>query len=156
MMEADQELRNQLTGDNASNVLLVLRMNAADMQHAARMKEIVEQVGWPVKTMVGADGAFAAWLLVQHADLDPQFQERCLALMEQALREGEAEAKEVAYLTDRVRVNTGRPQVYGTQFHTVDGVLVPRPLEDPEHVDERRKHVGLGTMEEYTKTMRGG
>ncbi len=156
MMAADQELRNQLSGQNASNVRLVWKMNALDMQHTARLKEIVEDVGWPGKSIVGEDGALAAWLLVQHADLDPKFQEQCLKLMEQALREGEVAAKDVAYLTDRVRVNQGRPQVYGTQFHTVNGLLVPKPIEDPERVDERRRHVGLGTMEEYTKDMRGG
>ncbi len=44
---------------------------------------------------------------------------QCLLLMEQAVSKGEASAKDYAYLLDRVRMNQGRPQVYGTQFWRV-------------------------------------
>ncbi|MGD2109344.1 MAG: hypothetical protein PVI86_08115, partial [Phycisphaerae bacterium] len=53
-----------------------------DRRHTARMKEIVAGHGWPTRTAVGSDGARAAWLLVQHAGLDPGFQRKCLTLME--------------------------------------------------------------------------
>jgi hypothetical protein len=39
----------------------------------------------------------------------------------------------------------GQPQVYGTQF--MNDKLVP--IEDPRHVDERRKAVGLGPLSDY-------
>jgi hypothetical protein len=117
------------------------------------MKEILAQVGWPTKTLVGERASTAAWLLVQHADLDPAFQKQCLPLLEKAVANGEGSAKDLAYLTDRILVADGKPQRYGTQFHTVDGKLVPRPIEDEAHVDERRASVGLGTMAEYTEQM---
>jgi hypothetical protein len=55
--------------------------------------------------------------------------------------------------TDRILVAEGKPQRYGTQFHTVDGKLVPRPIEDEANVDARRAAVGLGTMAEYNEQM---
>ena len=61
----------------------------------------------------------------------------------------------MAYLTDRVLVAEGKPQRYGSQFFTVDGELKPRPIEDEANVDARRKEVGLGTMAQYTKLMKG-
>src|SRR5262245_16811487 len=60
-----------------------------DEANTARMKEIVEKYGWPGKSIVGADGAFAAWLLVQHADADPDFQAYCLELMKEAFESNE-------------------------------------------------------------------
>src|SRR5262249_44571300 len=115
----------------------------------ARMKAIVAQHGWPGKRMVGATASHTAWLLVQHADADTRFQHDVLGLLEKAHARGDVDASDVAYLTDRVLVHDGRPQRYGTQFHDVDGTLVPNPIEDPAHVDERRATMNLGPIGEY-------
>ena len=123
------------------------RARGADARHRARMKEIVAANGWPGRKLVGEDGAKAAWLLVQHADRDRAFQKQCLALLEKVVKAGDANGKELAYLTDRVAVAEGRKQTYGTQFSGSD----PDPTEDEENVDERRKAVGLPTMEEYRR-----
>jgi hypothetical protein len=34
--------------------------------HTARLRAIVSQYGWPGRSLVGEDGADAAWLLLQH------------------------------------------------------------------------------------------
>ena len=60
----------------------------------------------------------------------------------------------LAYLTDRVHVNEDKEQIYGTQFHMVDGKNVPRPIADAANVDKRRNDVGLGTLSEYARRMR--
>ena len=58
-------------------------------------------------------------------------------------------------LEDRVRAFEGRPQYYGTQYDwDENGQLGPLPIEDPEHVDERRRSVGLGPLEENTRRIR--
>lgn len=95
------------------------------------------------------EGANQAWLLVQHADADPAFQERVLVLMQAAVAEGEASGSDLAYLTDRVRRAQGKPQVYGTQFQEVDGVLQLQPVEDLAQLDARRAAVGLESMAAY-------
>jgi hypothetical protein len=64
---------------------------------------------------------------------------------------GQAHRADIAYLTDRVLVNTGKPQVYGTQFQSEGGIRKPRPIRDPENVDERRNEMGLTTLAEYTE-----
>ena len=61
----------------------------------------------------------------------------------------------IAYLTDRVAVNEGRPQRYGTQFTLVDGKMVPQPIENLDELDERRADMGLQSMAEYTQHMEG-
>jgi hypothetical protein len=128
-------------------------MGEIDKRNTAWLKEVIDRRGWPGKSLVGADGANAAWLLVQHADQDRAFQKRCLPLLAAAVKKGEATGAQLAYLTDRVRVGAGEKQVYGTQFRTVDGKLEPQPIEDEANVDRRRKEVGLPSLAEYRKQM---
>ena len=111
-----------------------------------RLGEIVERHGWPTFTLVGKDGAKAAWLLVQHADLSPKFQRKCLDLMTKCTRD-EIFPDDLAYLTDRVLLAEGKNQVYGTQFTMANGKCKPRPLEDEANVDqteERRRPAAAG------------
>ncbi len=147
MREVDQKMRSAEDDGWDDDV---------DRKNTDAMKEIIGQIGWPTTSKVGNDASRAAWLLVQHADHEPQFQERCLVFLKEQT-EGEVRLQDVAYLEDRVRVNTGRPQPYGTQFRETrnpDGQVVaygPRPIEDPERVNERRAAMGLEPLEDYTE-----
>jgi hypothetical protein len=67
------------------------------------------------------------------------------------MQDGQARPDSYAYLYDRVAVAEQRPQRYGSQYGA-DGT--PEPIEDPDHVDERRKAVGLDTMAEYDLQMK--
>lgn len=129
---------------------LTAKMKAADEDNTRWLQGVVEKQGWPTNTLVGTDGANAAWLLVQHADRDPKFQRRCLDLMAR-LPAGEVSQSNLAYLTDRVLLAEGKKQRYGTQVTVVDGKWAPRPLEDEANVDKRRAAAGLSPLAEYIK-----
>ncbi len=60
-----------------------------------------------------------------------------------------------AYLVDRVKVNMGQKQVYGTQMelNKEQTSYVPKSVNDPDKLNERRANVGLGTIESYIETM---
>ncbi len=154
MVNEDQKWRRQFRSQNALHTDAVEKLRAVDARNTARMREIVDTYGWQMKSMVGAGGAHSAWLLVQHADRDVAFQRRCLTLMRALLEIDEVHRQDVAYLTDRVLCNEGKPQIYGTQFHLVSGNSQPRPIEDAENVDKRRLEIGLPTLEEYREIMR--
>lgn len=142
MSEEDQTMRKSSMWDSS-----------VDIENTKRMKEIVTQIGWPTISKLGEHASDMAWLLVQHADLDHQFQQICLDLMK-AQPAGEVKPSNIAYLEDRVRVGEKRPQLYGTQFYVdQEGTFGPQPIEDPDHIDERRRAVGLGSMAEYTRIM---
>jgi translation initiation factor 6 (eIF-6) len=101
---------------------------------------------------VGKEASHLAWLIVQHADHDVEFQEKCLKLMKQKLKEKKIDPIEVAYLTDRVRVNKGKKQIYGTQFYlNKNGKLIPRPIYDKKNLDKRRKKLDLGILRNIEK-----
>jgi len=167
--EADQEMRKsfkrwvdeqRLAGaadvadlsdeKKAENEKLMKTFQAVDLENTAWLQGIVEKHGWPTISLVGKEGAHAAWLLVQHADMDRKFQRRCLDLMV-ALPKDEVSQSDFAYLTDRVLLADGKNQVYGTQLQVVDGRLKPRPLEDEANVDKRRSEVGLMPLAEYLR-----
>ena len=120
-----------------------------DQERTDRLAEIVEEHGWPTIDLVGEDGASAAWLVAQHSDLDPGFQEEALEHMRAAVEDEQADPTELAYLEDRVALNGGRPQTYGTQIGCVDGRAEPAELAEPESVEERRAEVGLQPLDEY-------
>jgi hypothetical protein len=67
---------------------------------------------------------------------------------------GEASPAQLAYLEDRLRVNAGQAQLYGTQFRYTGGKLTPHPIEDPCRLDERREHVGLEPFADYEARVR--
>jgi hypothetical protein len=149
----DDALRTELLELRDADQAFRAHMNELmEEEHArsARIREIVAEHGWPGRSLVGDDGASSAWLLAQHADHDPEFQARALELMRAAVEAGEADAGELAYLTDRVLVAQGRPQLYGTQFRHGG----PQPIEDPEHLDERRAAVGLEPFADYATRFR--
>jgi hypothetical protein len=129
---------------------IAVRMGKVDKANLQRLKEVVAEHGWPGRSLVGADGARAAWLFVQHADSDVAFQRRCLDLVLR-LRRGEVDPELVAFLTDRVLVNEGKKQRYGTMLRREDGKLVPKPIEDEANVDKRRGELGLPPLEEYLR-----
>jgi hypothetical protein len=52
-----------------------------DRARTERLKWIIAQYGWPTFDLVGEDGADAAWLIAQHSDLDPEFQQEALNLI---------------------------------------------------------------------------
>ena len=124
--------------------------NSLDIKNTNEMKKIVKKYGWLTYDLVGFTAAKGAWLLVQHADHDVEFQKKCLELMKEAVRKNQASKEDLAYLTDRVFVNTGKPQLYGTQF----GKKNPIPIKDKKNLDKRRVEMGLGKFKEYKNFMK--
>jgi hypothetical protein len=125
-----------------------------DTANTEWLNDLVDTSGWPGRSLVGKDGAKAAWLLAQHADQGRDLQRKFLDLLRAAVAAGEAEARDLAYLEDRVRVADGRPQLYGTQFQGRGEDLAPCPIEDPGRLDERRIAAGLQPFAEYEATLR--
>lgn len=134
----------------AEYTTVIEKLQSEDRKNVQWLKEVVSRHGWPGKSLVGSKCAHSAWLLVQHADSDREFQQTCLAKME-ALPKGDVEARDIAYLTDRILVGTGQKQKYGTQTKLKDGKAVADPIDDEDHVDERRKALGLEPLKEYLK-----
>lgn len=150
---SDVETRARLAADGALFDGYNPEMQAVHDANAAMLRAMIEQDGWPDAARVGEDGAEAAWLIAQHAIAQPDFQRSCL----DALGNSDAPAWQAAMLEDRIRVHEGRLQLYGSSFDwDADGVMSPRPIEDPDGVDQRRAAVGLPSLAEAIERHRAG
>jgi hypothetical protein len=144
MAELDQTVRQRLADEGVLHEGYHPEMEAVHVRNAARLRTIMETHGWPSEAEVGKQGSEAAWLIVQHAIGEPDFQRACLGLLWAAADAGTAPAWQAAMLEDRVRMFEGRPQVYGSQLETgANGIVRPYWLDDPDHVEARRRSVGL-------------
>jgi hypothetical protein len=154
----DQTIRKELIskGVEKPDQSILARMQAIDADNTKRMRAIVGQYGWPTPEFVGRDGAEAAFLLVQHAEL--AFQKEMLPLVENAYKTGGLSGQSYALLLDRVRVREGKPQIYGTQakrfeeWQNREPVL--EPIEDEANVDRRRAELGLPPLSDYRKALK--
>lgn len=169
-MAVDQRLRRQLLSMRGEEEAMHRKLLAAGERYqgyparleqvhkrnAERLRRILDKHGWPCATLVGADGADAAWRVLQHAVIKPEVMRKALPLLEAAAGQLEVSPARTAELEDRIRALEGRPQRYGTHLDwDEDGSLSVWPaLEDAESVDERRQAAGLPPLEEALRSQR--
>jgi hypothetical protein len=136
------------------NLSLWNRACRVDADNVAWIKGEVRARGWFEISRYGADAEKDAWLLVQHADHDNALQSEVLGVLDKLRLKGETNPKSFAYLYDRVAINAGRPQRYGTQGGCKDGERFTSPLENPDTVDRSRAEVGMTSLAEYNALFR--
>ena len=162
----DQQVRTAWVADNYSNTA-GKALKSVDAGNLAWLKTLVSQHGFPTVKQVGKEGIEDAWMLVQHATADPAFQTRVLRKLTTLMKAGAISKQDYALLDDRVQVEQGKPQIFGTQFYVpndkngkpisnADGTLDlrMRALEDPRHVDQRRASMGLMPLMDYKCMLR--
>jgi len=157
MKESDQQLERHIVDNDpqARTASFYARKERAQGANTKRCEEIFQKIGYPDESMVGDEASRAFWLLVQHSDSDPAFQERVAEAMKPVVLRDQARADLLALLTDRVRVNTGRLQIFGSQvvYDTRTGQALPKQIEDGQQVDQRRAEVGLEPLWVYLNEM---
>lgn len=155
LKKADLELRDKLIASGQLGEGYHDAMAHLHNEHARILGEIIDAIGYPTIHQVGKEASEAAWLVIQHTIGQPAFMKRCARLLAQAVQEKQADPKHLAYLTDRIAVLEGNPQRYGTQFDwDSSGELSPHFFDELDLVNERRKALGLSSLEEQTAVIR--
>jgi len=151
MRNEDARIREQLVATGELFEGYNPTMEQVHLRNAAELEQMINEHGWLGKSLVGADGAEAAWLIAQHAISLPDFSRKCLRLIQQAVTDNEAEPYQAAYLHDRISFFERRPQRYGTHSDWNEaGAMEVWTLEDEEKVNEHRAAVGLQPLESLT------
>jgi hypothetical protein len=119
------------------------------MENEKDLYRLLEVYGWPTASAVTEVAAAGAALIINHSDHETRL--RYFPLLEEAFLKGEAQPLRYAKMRDRLLVEGGMEQLYGTQWHFEGSRKVPWPIEDPEHVDRRRADIGLGPLHVYLK-----
>jgi hypothetical protein len=162
MAAVDQKWRQQLQhfahshlADTALENHLRRSLEQTVSANTAALKLIFDHYGYPGVQEIGAAGTEHLWWLIQHADADPALQRRALMLMREQYLHQNISGQYYAFLQDRVLVNNGEKQWYGTQM-LLNGdstSFEPRPVLEPEKLNERRAALGLGPIEEYVQLL---
>jgi hypothetical protein len=118
-------------------------------ENLKRLEQIITDYGWPGISLVGRRAANTAFLVIQHATLE--MQKKYKPMLMAACNRGEAEWDALALMIDRIEVNEGRPQIYGSQvtYKEDKGIYEPFPIVDEHNLDKRRKEVGLDPASIY-------
>jgi hypothetical protein len=155
----DQPFKQKYSEDEKAEFqkFFLSRFQAMDARNTNELKRLLKIYPWFKISEFGKVTDKQAWILVQHADMDPEFQKSVLAILTKLVPLRETDLSNYAYLVDRVASSFGdpsqaKPQKYGTQGVCRGvGQWEPHPVEDPENLDKRRKEMGLGTESEYKK-----
>jgi len=119
-------------------------IKAHDVADQAALRKIIPAEGWFRRSIVGEKAEVAAFAIVQHAIEDEAFMRETLPKIETLVRQGEVHGDQYALLYDRISLSFDKkPQRYGSQVDCVNGKWAPGNLEDPDHLDERRKSLGM-------------
>lgn len=130
------------------------RQSAIDQSNMEFVEKIFNTRGYPGTSMVGESANTAAWYVLQHSDKIEQY----FPVIKKAGEDGELPYRLVAMMEDRLLMQQGKPQIYGTQGKSYDderGSFI-WPIENPESVNERRMEAGFSsTIEDYVKNLFG-
>jgi hypothetical protein len=155
LKNADLALRNKLVQSGQLSEGYNEEMKELHNRNAKVLSDIIDTIGYPTIDKVGKEANEAAWLVIQHSIGQPEFMKKSAELLKSAVNENKADPKSLAYLTDRIAVLEGKPQLYGTQFDwDKHGNLSPNLFDDLNKVNKRRKSIGLNTLEEQTEIIR--
>lgn len=145
--------------NNISGTLWKLQQKVDD-SNIIRVEAIIKEYGYPGKKLVGEPTNKAVFYVIQHSRLINKY----LPQVKEAAEQNEIPFQLYAMMLDRSLMEQGKEQIYGTQGQSFE-VKNPKtgkkemmdiiwPIQDPEHVNERRKAAGFTlTVEENAKRL---
>ncbi|MDN5204621.1 hypothetical protein QQ008_24730 [Fulvivirgaceae bacterium BMA10] len=118
-------------------------------ENEKRLIELLNKYGWPTASGVTEYAAAGAALIINHSTYEVRA--KYFPMLEAAFKKGEAQPLRYAKMKDRLLVEEGKEQLYGTQIKFENLIRKPHPIKDPEYVDKRRAEIGLGPLRSYLK-----
>jgi hypothetical protein len=153
--DRDQQTRREWLA-HSSNGALGEAVNRVDQGNIAWLRELMATGGLPTSAEVGEWGVHLTFVLLQHASTAPELQRKALPILVQRYEAGELPATDLARLIDRILVEQGKPQRFGTQFDWLSGKF---PLPDAARlteIDANRAQLGLMPLADYACHMNEG
>ncbi len=131
------------------------RQQPLDSVNLVFIEKILNQYGYPGKSLVGNPTNEAAWNVIQHSPKIAQY----LSVIEKAAKSDELPFNLYAIMLDRELMKQGKEQVYGSQImgkkmKNGQFEMFVWPIKDAETVNQRRKEAGFElTVEENAKRL---
>jgi outer membrane protein OmpA-like peptidoglycan-associated protein len=117
-------------------------------KHIKQLEQILNKNGGklPPRVAFGKKGFEAVFAVVQHSG-DIVLMEKYLKHFKNIAEQEPIVNQDIAFLTDRLELLKGNPQVYGTQFTNQYGDGRLAKIIFPEKINERRKKMGLPPLD---------
>ena len=131
-----------------------LKMEETDITNLVSVSRILDTYGWPSGLSDAANKAI--FLVIDHSDL--KIMNKYIGLFRDAVEKGYLSMNDFVTMEDRMLMNAGKPQKYGTQAYSLfeDGKTLTYiwPVEDPDKLDALRKSVGLMPIGAYLEIVK--
>ena len=116
-----------------------------------KVKEILDNYGWPSKEMIGERGNWTICNVIQHSDNEVRL--RYLPMMRQAVKDKKLEPRFLVRAEDRIATERGDSQIYGGQmkYYPETKSFNLWPVFDPANIDKRRTEIGLDSIAIFLK-----
>lgn len=148
LKENAQQRLDEDISDNKKPEALIKRMREFRAKNTARLCAILKQYGWPTAALVGHDGVDAAFYVLRNGSTGSLKVDLIPAIVA-AVTRGDISRPEFAGFVDRLRLEAGLKQLFGTQATIRDGLLVLFPIEAERDLDARRKQYELPPLADY-------
>ena len=145
-LKSEGEVVKRYGFDSKESLLAHYKTVSLNKCNVELIESIINRFGWLNESEVGVIPNQTLWIIIQHSDIETQT--RFYPLMEEEMKKGNLPKSQFAKLQDRMLVNTGRNQIYGTQFQlNPDFTYSLYPIDDIEGVNARREEVGLEPLD---------
>lgn len=115
--------------------------------------ELINKYGFPYKNVAPEDIYRGGVTLSLHLDLDNM--KKIFDSYLKSASEEELDNDHKAIFTDKIRVLSGLPQLYGTQFKVRENKEIELlPVEDEDNLEKRRQEAGLKPLHEYLRLLK--
>jgi hypothetical protein len=127
------------------------KMNTIDSINLLKIEKILKEYGWPSTELVGEQGVNTIFLIIQHANAKAR--NNYSKLLKKAARKDISQRPNYAYLIDKIKMDKGKKQIYGTQLKYVEEKKCFElfPIKNIKNVDKRREKMFLPNLDEYLK-----
>ena len=139
---------------NEEAIEYALKLDETDSTNLASVSRILDTYGWPSGLSDAANEAI--FLVIDHSDL--RTMNKYIGLFRDAVAKRYIQMNDLVTMEDRMLMNDGKPQKYGTQAYSLvedsKTVIYIWPVEDPDKLDALRKAVGLMPIQSYLEIVK--
>lgn len=131
-----------------------LKMEETDSTNLVVVSHILDCYGW--LDGLSQEANKAIFLVIDHSDFETM--NRYQSLFHKAAEKGYISFGDLVTMEDRMLMNDGKPQKYGTQAYALgregESIIYIWPVEEPEKLNERRADAGLSPIEDYLEAVK--
>ncbi len=152
MQAESAKLRDMVFANYGKDQSRLPELTALDKSNLHHLCELLKQNGWPSREVVKQDGIEALQAIVA-SNRAPDMQRELLPVLVAASKEGDVHREVLAELVDTLRVDSGLPQLFGTQATRRGDMVYILPLLNDQKVNDWRNFYNLAPLDDEIRSL---